>query len=289
MTKTSISGRKHMIVVVGSTGQLGSDLVKVLGGRCVGITHKEMNIAKFGNVRDVLTAWMPEWVINCAAVTDVDRCEIEPEHAFNVNVRGVFNLAQVCRSLKCGLIHISTDFVFGDKGPFQENRLPCPLNVYGATKFAGETIAFGVNPKTVVVRTASLYGVAGCSGKGRTNFVEKVLGAKGEMKVVDDIIMSPTYAGFLAEKIAQLLYMAPEGLYHIAGTGSTSWFGFAVEVAKQAKLKLSILPIKHKGTLARRPLNSSLADTRLAGLGRLPNWQAGVTQYLKDREEIRND
>ena len=278
-----------MIVVVGSTGQLGSDLVRVLGSRCVGITHKEMNIAKFGNVRDVLTAWMPEWVINCAAVTDVDRCEIEPEHAFNVNVRGVFNLAQICRSLKCGLLHISTDFVFGDNGSFKENSLPRPLNVYGASKLAGETIAFGVNPKTVVVRTASLYGVAGCSGKGRTNFVEKVLAAKGEMKVVDDIIMSPTYAGFLAEKITQLLYMAPEGLYHIAGTGATSWFGFAVEVVKQARLKLDITPIKHKSMLAKRPLNSSLIDTRLASLGQLPAWQEGMAQYLKDRKEMKND
>lgn len=275
-----------MILVAGSTGQLGSELVKVLGKRGAGVTHQEMNICKTGQVRDVLTAWMPEWVINCAAATNVDDCEIEKEHAFNVNVRGAFNLANQCSVLKCGLVQISTDFVFGDNGPYKEDDLPTPLNTYGATKLASEIIAIAANPKTVIVRTASLFGIEGCSGKGRTNFVEKVLNAKGPMNVVNDIFMSPTYAAVLAEKIVEMLYIVKPGIYHVAGDGVTNWFDFACEIKKQAKVGIDIKPVSHKGTYARRPLNTGLIDTKLKdSVGSLKPWQEGLATYLSERSK----
>jgi len=201
-----------------------------------------------------------------------------------VNVVGAANVAHAAGRFGIQVVYISTDYVFGDDGPWCEFDRPNPLNAYGFTKLCGEYLARSA-PPWLIVRTSSLFGLRGSRSKGG-NFVDTMvrLGRqKRELVVVDDLVMSPTYAGDLAEAIAILLRNKKHGIYHITNSGSCSWKQFAEEIFRQMQLDVFVKPCKSiERDRARRPRNSVLLNTRFeAEFKRLRPWQDALAEYLR--------
>ncbi|MCX5994135.1 MAG: dTDP-4-dehydrorhamnose reductase [Chloroflexi bacterium] len=284
--------RGSRVAVIGANGQLGSDLVQVFADwDLVPLMHADIEICDFVHTRDVLGRIKPDVVINTAAFVRVDDCEDEVSKAFWVNAFAVRNLAHVCADLGSTLVHISTDYVFDGKKrePYSEDDLPNPINVFGASKLAGEHFVQAICPKHLVVRSSGLYGRAGSSGKGG-NFVETMIRLAEEgkpIRVVNDQVLAPTYTRDLAESIRDLLNREASGLFHVTNSGRCSWYEFAVAALAGRKQEVSIQPVtsaKYQ-TPARRPLFSILASARLQQLG-LSNprpWKEALADYLTER------
>jgi len=276
--------------VIGAKGQLGSDLMKVLGPDGVPITHEMCEVREQESVRSALQNLSVDVVINCAAYHNVGLCEDNPKEALLTNALGAYNVAKVCDELGFSTCFISTDYVFDDFGPHEESDEPNPLNVYGASKLAGEYLSFLANPNRVlVVRTSSLFGTKGPRGKA-SNFVETMLrlaSSRKEITVVADLLMSPTYTKDLARKLIEVLDLGLTGVFHITNSGFTSWKGFAETIFRLAGLKVTVKPCRSierdKGL---RPQNSVLKNGRLKqeGLELLRNWEEALEEYLKERE-----
>ncbi len=279
------------VAILGAGGQLAFDLQRVMAGRdVVPLTHADLDVCDFPQVRQVLTEMRSDAVINTAAFHRVDDCEEQVEKAFLVNAYAVRNLAQVCADLGCILMHVSTDYVFGgDKRlPYTEGDPPNPLNVYGVSKLAGEYFVRNICPKHFVVRSSGLYGVAGSSGKGG-NFVETMIRLAREgkpIRVVDDQVLAPTYTKDLAEKMARLLETQAYGLYHITNRGECSWFEFAAKIFSLLGAEPNLTPITSEAYAARalRPSYSVLGHTRLLGveIGVPADWPEALRLYLQD-------
>jgi dTDP-4-dehydrorhamnose reductase len=282
-------------VVLGAGGQLGHELVRYLrGGRVAAFGRLELDLCDFVYVRRVLTEVRPDVVINAAALTRVDTCEVEPERAFWVNALAVRHLASVCAELDAVLVHISTDYVFdGQKSsPYTEDDLPNPLSVYGVSKLAGEHFVRALAPRHYIVRTSGLYGVAGAAVR-QGNFVEAMLrlaDAGQPIRVVHDQVLTPTFAGDVARKIPEILARGPYGTYHVTNAGSCSWFEFAQAIFRMAGLDPVVEPVSSEacGARARRPRYSVLARGRLAAIGAddLPSWPEALEAYLRDRGRL---
>lgn len=232
------------ILVTGSGGMLGQDLCPILedeGFEVIETNRETLDVTDADEVIDVLQKEIPDMVIHCAAYTNVDKAEDEPEIAHKINVSGTENLAQACAKFNITLVYISTDYVFdGEKGvKYLPDDTLNPLNVYGKTKLEGENCVKKYCKKFYIVRTSWLYGIHG------KNFVETMisLADKPELKVVNDQIGCPTWTVELAQGIAKLIKEnVPYGTYHICGSGQCSWWEFACEIFKLAKLKVNVKP-----------------------------------------------
>jgi len=281
----------RQVVVTGATGQLGAAVVqkfRAVGGWLVkGLSHEEVECTDPVSVRAVLAGLSPAVVVHCAAFVRVDDCEDQPDVAFRVNALGALHVARACREAGARCVYVSTDYVFdGTKAePYTEEDVPQPINVYGASKLAGEHLVRQTCPDAVVVRVASLFGGRGARGKG-TNFVLTVLerARRGEaLRVVDDIQMSPTYTLDAAEAIVHLVERGALGLFHVVNDGRCTWYEFARKIVELSGLQVPVEPVSHDAfpTRARRPANSALATHRLAGLGiRLRPWADALGDYL---------
>lgn len=274
-----------MILVVGSKGMLGRDLMELLGERGKGVDIEEIDITSIESVFKVISELKPQVVINCAAYTDVDGCEANTAQAMEINGEGVGYLAMACRESGALLVQISTDYVFdGSKGtPYQEYDAPHPLSVYGESKLAGEMNA-AFAPENLIVRTQWLYGQHG------KNFVETMLrlGAeKDRLTVVNDQIGSPTWTVDLARAIIALIDKGCRGIYHAANREFCSWNSFAKAIFEEAGLAVTVAPMttEELNRPARRPLYSTLDCSKLAeDSGFQPQaWQQALREYLKLR------
>ena len=281
------------IGIIGANGQLGSDLVKAFSGHeVVAWTRADFDVRDPERVADHIASAHPDAVINTAAFHKTDACEDDPAQTFAVNAIAAQTVARACQRSGAAVVFISTDFVFGgDKHtPYTEDDRPGPLNVYGVSKLAGEQLTASASERHYIVRIASVFGVAGSSGKGG-NFVESMLAkAKREepITVVDDVTMSPTYAADAAATIKALLEtQAHPGIYHATNAGACSWFAFTAEILRQAAIKadLRATTIASTRTKAPRPRNSALTSTRLnaAGIPAPRAWQAALSAYLSAR------
>jgi dTDP-4-dehydrorhamnose reductase len=253
----------------------------------VPLTHKAADCTKANAVRTVLLATQPQIVINSAAYVRVDDCEDYPDEAFHVNAIGAFNIARNCAELNALCIYVSTDYVFDGlkKSPYSESDSPSPINVYGASKLAGEHLVRQAAPRWLIVRVASLFGRTGAPGKGG-NFVETILAkAKtGEpLKVVDDIRISPTYTRDAAAALGGLIEKGAAGIVHLTNDGDCTWHEFAKQILDFMGLSASIDPIPSTAypTRARRPENSALESLR--SLVKLRSWQDALSDYLKEK------
>lgn len=279
-------------VVIGATGQLGTDLVDVLADwDVIPLTHGDIDICDFVYTRKVLADKKPEIVINTAAFNRVDDCEEDVSKAFWVNAFAVRNLAQVCADLDCVLVHISTDYVFDGckRTPYAEEDAPNPLSVYGVSKLAGECFARSICPRHCVVRTSGLYGIAGSRAKGG-NFVETMVRLANEgkpIRVVNDQVLTPTYTKNLAEKIKELLQAEAYGLHHITNSGQCSWYEFAGKIFEFLGLNPDFGPTTTTefGAKARRPAYSVLAQNGLEQLMKddLPPWTEALAAYFQQQ------
>lgn len=262
---------------------------KILSGRgeeFVSFDKDDFDITNKGEVFRIIEENKPEIVINCAAYNKVEQAETDIQEAYENNAFGPFFLAQAANKIGVTLVHVSTDYVFdGGKDVFIETDCPYPLNVYGASKLAGEQLARLANKKSYIVRTSWLFG----EGK---NFVKTMLAKakQGEnLKVVDDQIGSPTYADDLAQKICELMDSGAEhGIYHITNSGQCSWYEFAKKIFELAKIDVEVAPIKTSasGTKISRPSKSALENNKLEkiGLAKMRDWQSALAEYIKNQQ-----
>ena len=282
------------VLLIGASGQLGSDLVKALTDvETLCLTHRDVEICEPVGLHETLRRHAPDVVINTAAYHKVDECEINVEKTVAVNTHGVRNLALACKEQGCALLHMSTDYVFGGdakrRTPYTEADIPSPINAYGIAKLAGEYFVRYILDRYWIVRSQWLYGVAGASGKGG-NFVELMLRLAREgrdIKVVDDQVGSPTYTADLARKLAQLVKSDHYGLYHITNKGECTWYQFAHKIWELSGLSPNAEPTTTAafGATATRPAYSVLDNTalRAIGLDDMRPWEEALADYLEER------
>jgi dTDP-4-dehydrorhamnose reductase len=274
-------------LVTGAGGQLGRDLVEVLTGdpsvEVDAADHAALAVEDRGAVMALVASVRPEVVIHCAALTDLDRCELEPALATAVNAQGTANLAEAASAVGAHLVYVSTDYVFdGEKRrPYTEADPTNPLSVYGATKLAGERAC---PDGATVVRTSWLAGAHG------SNFVTTVLRLAeedGELRFVDDQRGSPTHTADLASALAALAIDRRPGCFHVVNGGGASRFELARQVlAYSGGDPDRVVPIATKELnpprLAVRPAYSVLDTSAFerAGYRALPSWQEGLADLL---------
>lgn len=280
------------VAVVGANGQLGTDLLDALstaGIEAVGLGHADIEVADAASVEAALGSHRPDAVLNTAAYHNMPRCEEDPSRAFAVNAVGALNLARASAELGARNVYFSTDYVFDGARhePYLETDVPAPLNVYGASKLAGERLTEVYAPGSLVLRVSGLYGRVPCRDKGE-NFVSKMIGLAArlpEVRVVTDEVLTPTSTRAIAEKTVELLETGAAGLFHLTCEGSCSWHEFAREIFT----RLEIATPLHEATVAdfpspvRRPTYSVLANTRLAaaGLAPMPHWREALADFLQ--------
>lgn len=266
--------------------------LKRRGADVTGADVSEMDVADAGRVRAVVGRLRPGVVINCAAFTAVDACEERRDLCFKANAAGAGNVAGAAAAVGARLIHVSTDYVFDGESrvPYTEDAGPRPLSAYGESKLEGEKLVAHAARDYLIVRTAGLFGVGGVS------FVSKILARAKEgepLEVVNDQWSSPTYAGHLAEALAELLDVDFRGIVHVSGAGVASWYDVAAEVLKLTGYDVSMQAISAADLdlAARRPAFSALDCSRYAELtGRvIPHWREGLKTYLTEIKEMSTD
>lgn len=284
------------VVVIGSTGQLGQDLVRVFGEEAVGFAHQDLDVTDEESVTSAIGSLEPDWVLNTAAFHRVDDCEADPTSTFAVNASGALNVARAAAAAGSGAVFFSTDYVFGgrerERGhPYEEQDAPHPLSVYGVSKVAGEQLVMQANPRHLVVRSAGLYGTA-TSRKGWT-FPELMLNkarTEGALRVVTDQVLSPTFTADLARKTKELIEQEAVGLFHVANAGECSWFEFARGALELAgvEAKMERISTEQMNQRARRPPYSALASARLetVGLSPMRPWEEALSDYLRAKGMI---
>ncbi len=293
-SSSTLSLKGMRILITGKNGQVGTELSRLYHSRSdvVLAGRDECDLSREQSIRDVVGRVRPTVIINAAAYTAVDQAEKEPELCFTINADAPGVLAQEAARLDALLIHYSTDYVFdGEKsGPYLERDPINPINVYGASKAAGEAAIAEAGGHYLVLRTSWVYGAHG------KNFLRTMLrlGAeRSELRVVDDQVGAPTSAAAIAAATARLLEQCEQnaqdivpGLYHMTAAGSTSWCGFARAIfgasALGNKPRVQPIPSSDYPTPARRPANSVLANDKFAHIFgfRLPDWQQQLDEVL---------
>ena len=287
------------VVLLGPHGQLGYDVCLEharLGEPfdLVCLPRETLDLAAPGAIDRVLGGLQFDALVNCAAYTGVDRAEDDATGAFAVNARAVQALARVCAARRARFLHISTDYVFGGDAmrqePLREDDETAPLNVYGASKAMGETRATLESGDVVILRTASLFGVAGTGGSG-DNVVEtmiRTVRGTGRLRAVSDQTMSPTASADVARVVVRMVKdgCAP-GIYHVVNAGSATWFEFACEVVRRAGVAADVEPCAAEDYPARapRPRFSVLDNAKIsAAFGAMPAWRDALERYLRARQ-----
>ena len=273
------------ILIIGSNGLLGRDLIADwTGDVIIPANSRDADIREIGQVRKLVTQEHPDWIVLAAGYTDVDGSELDPDLAFAVNRDGTKNVSVVARELGAKLCYLSTDYVFDGETnrPYEPENLIHPLNVYGASKAAGERAVQEEAGRWLIIRTSWLFGSA------RVSFPEKILLAadsQPELKVVADQIGSPTYTKDLATAIRELVRSDAHGILNITNSGTCSWFEFAKETLLRAGRSSLVSPITaaEAGRPAKRPAYSVLSPKALASHGIvLRSWQEALQAYLVD-------
>jgi dTDP-4-dehydrorhamnose reductase len=275
------------LLITGVYGQLGRALEKQAQRRGLSVAGHDLDtldIRDRGAVAELVGRLRPRALANCAAFTAVDACEADEATATAVNGTAVGHLAAACNAAGALLLHLSTDYVFAGDGkrPYTETDPVAPASAYGRSKLEGERLARTAE-RHLIVRTAWLY------GHGGANFVEAIRrqidGGASSLRVVADQVGSPTFCDDLSAALLDLVEADARGVVHAVSSGSTSWHGFAVEIARQlgATVAVQAVTTAEYPRPARRPRYSVLDTSRLAALiGRhLPPWQEAVTRYLR--------
>jgi dTDP-4-dehydrorhamnose reductase len=284
------------ILITGSNGMLGTDLVNQLMDRKVSLDlnvevieapHNVLDITLKDKVSGFISTHTPDIIVNCAAFTNVDKCETEREAALNVNALGPKYIASAAKECGARVIHISTDFVFDGNGnrPYTEEDQTNPLSEYGRTKLEGERNIRSHCNSYLIVRTSWLFGHHGI------NFATKMLELaehNKELSIVTDEIVSPTYTPDLAGALWTLIKQECEGVINVSNDGSCSLYEWAEYILETMGYKIKINPIKlsEYKRPAKVPLNSTLncqKFTTITGM-RMRPWQEAVESYLKKQK-----
>ncbi|MBR2725714.1 dTDP-4-dehydrorhamnose reductase [Candidatus Saccharibacteria bacterium] len=293
------------VLVTGTSGQLGYDVVKELlkrGHEVVGADRHEgdgsfdhviLDITDAEKVSQTVNEMKPDAIIHCAAWTNVDGAEA-PENrdvVWAVNVEGTANLARAAKAVDAKMMYISTDYVFNGEGeePWEpDDKNYAPVNVYGESKLAGEKEVSGLLDKYFIVRIAWVF------GKNGKNFIKTMIevGKTHEkVRVVDDQIGTPTYTFDLARLLVDMIETDKYGYYHATNEGGyISWADFAEEIYKQAGMPVVVERVttaEYGESVAKRPFNSRLDKAKLTenGFTLLPDWKSAVKRYLEEMKK----
>lgn len=289
---------KKRVLLIGGSGQLGSDISELFTPihELVAPAPDELDLLDYKKLLPSLELFSNiDLVINCAAMTNTALCEEKVDEAYAINGYATLEIARFAKKRKIPLIHISTDYVFdGKKGsPYVESDQANPLSVYGKSKELGESLLLKEYPSGIIIRTSSLFGRAGASGKGG-NFIETIIKRakeKGEVTVVNDQFMSPTHSLDLAALLLKITESSRplSGIFHFANSGPTTWYLFAKEILKLAKISVPINPVglEHFPSVVKRPINSSLDNSKIAKeLGiHIPTWEEALSVYFTRRKK----
>lgn len=273
------------LLITGATGMLGQDVAaaaRAAGHDVVAPGHAELDITDAMAVLAAVEDARPEAVINCAGWTDVDGAEAEEAAATAVNAMGAGHVARAATVGGAWTVHVSSDYVFDGRArePYVESAPTGPLSAYGRSKLAGEREVAAAAPGAhTIVRSAWLFG-----GRGRCfpATIARLAGECGQLTVVDDQIGCPTYTGHLAPALVAVAAERPAGIVHVAGAGRCSWYELACEVVAARGAACRIVPGR-SADLARpapRPAFSALVTERGPEVPRLPDWRAGLAEYL---------
>ncbi len=279
------------IIITGAKGQLGMDCAGVLGQkhRILAIDLDEIDITLLSDVEKTIKKFLPDIIVNCAAYTQVDNCEIEKKPAWDVNVTGVENLATVLRKSGGQLIHISTDYVFdGRKNlpePYTEEDETNPISYYGITKLEGEKAVQQTIDNHIILRTAWMYGVNGYNFL-KTMVKLALVSPEKEIKVVNDQFGSPTWSYMLAKQIELLIKTGGRGIYHATSEGYCSWYDLATCFLDNLGISHAVVPCSSEEYQrpAPRPQNSILENRRLkeGGINIMSHWTKDLKQFADD-------
>ena len=282
------------ILITGANGMLAQEVKKQLKDEneliCTDV--EDLDITNEEQVMKFITDLKPEYIINCAAYTAVDKAEEAGEIVEKINADGPANLAKAAKAVGATLVHVSTDYVFGgnldlDKDYSEEDKKE-PVTAYGITKLHGEEKIKENCDNYYIFRTAWLY------GHGGNNFVKtmtKLGQERDELNVVSDQHGSPTYAVDLASIIKQsITKKIPYGIYHATNEGYTTWYEFTKEIFAEQGINCKVNPVTTEEyinmmniTQAKRPLNSQLSKSKLEAQGiEIPEWKDGLKRYLAE-------
>lgn len=278
------------VLLPGANGMVArsvAEYCRSIGDEVVALSREELDIADREAVMSAVRTFRPDAVINCAAYTDVDKAETEKEKAFRANVSGPEHLALASRSISCGFVTVSTDYVFDGShdGFYDQHHTPCPLGVYGETKRLGEISAVSAYARTIVVRTGWIF------GRGGTNFlshIPRLLAQGSSVKAINDAFGTPTFADDLARRLRELAELDLPAVFHVTNEGSgASYSEFAESVCGIGWFDRRLIEEVSMADLLRpapRPVNSRLAclfSSRL-GLAPLPDWRAALQTFLSN-------
>jgi dTDP-4-dehydrorhamnose reductase len=283
------------LLVLGAGGQVGRALIERAGAAGRGFDRAACDICDEASVARALSTPTVSAVVNCAAYTAVDRGESEAERAFAVNSSGAEIVARTAAARGLPIIHLSTDYVYAGTAlaPHREDEPITPLNVYGASKAAGDASVAAANPAHLLLRVSWVFGVYG------VNFVKTMLRMgreRRELRVVADQTGGPTEARDIADAVIAMAAACRRpgfsawGVYHFAGAPNTSWHGFAqaiFERVRQARPRLVAIASRDYPTPAARPLNSTLDCRRIREMFGIeqPDWRGSLSRVLADLEE----
>ena len=275
------------VLVTGAQGQLGLELCKQLikneEVQVIAASRHDLDIIDLNQVKDKLLVIRPDIVINCAAYTAVDQCEVEHEKAYQVNALGAKHLAIVCDELGAKLIHISTDYVFDGEValPRREDDGVAPQSIYGSSKLLGEQYIKTFCKKYFIIRTAWLYG----EGNNFVRTMLKLAKTNKELNVVGDQFGSPTSTKDLAKVIIELMQTEYYGTYHGTCEGECSWYDFACKIfeIKGIDIKVNKVTSEEFVRPAKRPKYSVLDNfmLKLYGLNSFRHWEEALRDYLQ--------
>ena len=266
-------------LVLGAAGQLGSELVRLLGDETA-VTHRQVSITNAPAVDALVESRRPDVVFNCAAYNAVDLAETEAGLAHEINATGPFNIAVACARHGSRFVHFSTNFVFDGRleRPYVESDPPGPLGAYARSKLDGERLVLEAMPAALVIRTAGVFG-----GSGGHSFPERIaqrVRSGVRPRVVADQFVNPTFTGDLAPAALRLSRDGLEGVAHVVAAGCCGWDEFARAALAELGLDAGVDPISTEqlAAPARRPLNGCLASTRVEALR---PWRDAVREWAQ--------
>lgn len=279
---------KLKIAIIGANGQLGSDLRNVSLGNVISYNHEDIDVRNLVSLEAACEKDRPDIIINTAAFHDVDRCEVEKDLAYRVNVEGAENVAKIAKKFNAVLVHISVDYVFGlDKNrdiPYTEEDLTAPCNFYGMTKCWGEQIVRATIPEHFIIRTCGLYGN---TNKNFVGAMVKLAEQKKPIYAVADQFCSPTGTRDVADCLSSLIFSGVYGTYNVTNTGVISWYDFAVIIFEICKglgdVDIRPCTSSYFNRVAHRPSFSGLNNTKIqSGCTpyEMPSIEMGLVNYL---------
>jgi dTDP-4-dehydrorhamnose reductase len=271
-------------LVTGGGGQLASDLAEQLDD-AVALSRTELDITDDEAVARAFDDAEPKAVFNCAAFHNVDVCETEEDRSFEVNARAVKRLAQRCEEAGATLVHLSTNYVFDGRReePYNEDDRPKPRSIYALSKLAGEYAALAYCSNAIVARSAGLYGHHGSASKGG-NFVTRMIARareQGQLKMVADQRLNPTYTGDLAAGLIEAVEKRATGIVHITNSEACSWYDFTVEIMRLSGIDVPIEAVDTTPGGVDRPSNGVLARSRTE-VAPLRHWRDALAAYLAE-------